>query len=217
MTPSSTVHSQAAEVIFDFAYEDSLYRIQRTKTRRQSDRVGILRSKNDGSWRPLTERSVRETEERIQQTLRMDYETFINASFFLQGNADLFAQQRPGDRKRILSSILGLEVWEKYRGGAAERRKRHERNRLDLDGLLEEINTELRQESDARARACSSLEEQLGSIARIAQLKEASLETLRRLALRWPSRDGWWKCSRNQRQQPEHAGRTRTSTCRPPR
>ena len=53
----------------------------------------------------------------------MDYETFINASFFLQGKADQFTQQRPGDRKRILSSILGLEVWERYSERAAERRK----------------------------------------------------------------------------------------------
>ena len=76
-----------------------------------------------GQWRPLTERTLRETELRILQTLRMDYETFINASFFLQGKADQFTQQRPGDRKRILGSILGLEIWESYRQRAAERRK----------------------------------------------------------------------------------------------
>ncbi len=62
---------------------------------------------------------MRETELRILQTLRMDYETFINASFFLQGKADQFTQQRPGDRKRILGSILGLEIWESYRQRAS--------------------------------------------------------------------------------------------------
>ena len=42
---------------------------------------------------------------------------------FLQGRADQFAQQRPGDRKRILTSILGLEVWDAYRDRAALRRR----------------------------------------------------------------------------------------------
>ena len=63
---------------------------------------------SSGSWKPLTERSSRETQKRIDETLRLDYETFINASFFLQGKADQFTQQRPGDRKRILGTILGL-------------------------------------------------------------------------------------------------------------
>ena len=30
-------------------------------------------------------RALRETQSRIEQTLRLDYETFINAAFFLQG------------------------------------------------------------------------------------------------------------------------------------
>ena len=47
----------------------------------------------------------------------------VNAAFFLQGKADQFTQQRPGDRKQILSSILDLEIWESYRRTAFERRK----------------------------------------------------------------------------------------------
>ena len=95
---------------------------------------------------------MRETELRILQTLRMDYETFINASFFLQGKADQFTQQRPGDRKRILGSILGLEVWESYRQRAAERRKLVESDITGLDGRLKEISAELAEEQARRNR-----------------------------------------------------------------
>jgi exonuclease SbcC len=38
-----------------------------------------------GTWKPLTERTLRDTEARIQGALRLDYETFVNAPFFLQG------------------------------------------------------------------------------------------------------------------------------------
>ncbi len=104
----------------------------------------------EGQWRPLTERTLRETELRILQTLRMDYETFTNASFFLQGKADQFTQQRPGDRKRILGSILGLEIWESYRQRATERRKQVESDITGLDGRLKEISAELAEEQARR-------------------------------------------------------------------
>ena len=82
--------------------------------------------RGEPTWKPLTERTLRETELRIEQTLRLDYDTFVNASFFLQGKADQFTQQRPGDRKRILGSILGLEIWEGYRQRTADLRKKVE-------------------------------------------------------------------------------------------
>jgi exonuclease SbcC len=95
---------------------------------------------------------MRDTQARIEATLRLDYETFVNASFLLQGKADQFTQQRPGDRKRILASILGLEIWETYRQHAAARRKTIEAEMVALDGRLAEINTELAEEQARRAR-----------------------------------------------------------------
>ena len=76
----------------------------------------------DGKWKVLTGETLRNTQENIEHTLRLDYETFVNASFFLQGKADQFTQQKAGDRKRILGSILGLEVWETYRQRVIDRR-----------------------------------------------------------------------------------------------
>ena len=69
----------------------------------------------------------------------------------MQGKADQFTQQRPGDRKRILSSILGLEVWEAYRQRAFERRRQVEAEVASLDGRLKEINAELAEEAGAQA------------------------------------------------------------------
>src|SRR3990170_3231812 len=95
--------SEAAEVILTFAYEGNVYRVQRVQPR---DKTAMLEFNiqqdsgehgpdgitSEGLWKPLTERTGGETEARIQDTLRMDYETFINASFFLQGKADQFTQ-----------------------------------------------------------------------------------------------------------------------------
>ena len=113
----------AAQVTFTFGYEGNTYRVQRTLPRDERGLLEFQIQNQDGKWKALTEHSLRETETRIKETLRLDYDTFVNASFFLQGKADQFTQQNPTDRKRILSSILGLELWENYRQRAADHRK----------------------------------------------------------------------------------------------
>ncbi len=174
-------HAKTAEVTFDFQYEGDLYRAQRIKTRDKSVVLEFFVRSAEGNWRALTEKSKAETEKRIEHILRMDYETFINASFFLQGKADSFAQQRPGDRKRILSSILGLEIWETYRNNAVERRKRVEADVAIADGVLEEINRELAEEDQRKARL-KELEDLLAQYQSQRQSKEQNMDTLRRLA-----------------------------------
>lgn len=178
-------HADAAEVIFDFEYESNLYRVMRSKPR---DKATVLEFFiNQGApgeppaWRPLTEKSRNETENRIQAILRMDYDTFTNASFLLQGRADQFAQQRPGDRKRVLSAILGLEVWEQYRMDAAERRRAVEVDGKAIDAQLAEIDSELEQE-DARKHSLEEVEERLKHAQQERQQSERSLDTLRRLS-----------------------------------
>ena len=174
-------HASAAEVVFDFFYEGSLYRIQRSKPRDKTSILEFFVRDNDGNWKTLTEHSLRETETRIQSTLHMDYETFTNASFFLQGKADQFAQQRPADRKRILASILGLEVWEVYRERAVEMRKQIETEQANINGQLEEIEGELKEEAARKARL-AQLEDSLASASALRKTQEILLENLHRLA-----------------------------------
>lgn len=192
----------AAEVILDFSYEGNLYRVQRTKPRDKTTMLEfhILQNKNpgmapgdpqateinpnllsSGTWKPLTERTMRETEANIQQTLGLDYETFVNASFFLQGKADQFTQQRPGDRKRILSSILGLEIWESYRQRAGERRRGVEAEIAVLDGQLQEIKLELGEEDERKSRL-KTLEEDLERLVKTRTSQEKILDNMRQVA-----------------------------------
>ena len=123
-------------------------------------------------WRPLTERTLRDTQARIEQILRLDYDTFVNVSFFLQGRADQFAQQPPTRRKEILGNILGLEAWEIYRERAAERRKGIERELDSVDGRLAEIDAELGEEEPRKAHL-AELESQLSGLAASRKIQES--------------------------------------------
>ena len=184
-------YCDTAQVALVFSYEGNHYRVWRAKPRDKtsllefhihqdpaSDPLASL--KEPGAWKPLTERSLRDTEARIQQTLRMDYETFVNASFFLQGKADQFTQQRPADRKRILSSILGLDTWEAYRQKAGDRRKTLDNQISFIDGRLREIDAELSEE-DRRKANLERLQADLDQYSRSLAVLEASLESMRRV------------------------------------
>ncbi len=181
-----------AEVSLIFSYESNLYRVLRIKPRNKTTQLEfhILQDAPDdstknldlesGTWKPLTERTLRDTEARIQETLLLDYETFVNASFFLQGKADQFTQQRPGDRKRILANILGLEFWEAYRQQAAERRRAIENGIHALEGRMQEITAELAEETSRTARL-QELERELAELSQSRAIQENTLENMRQI------------------------------------
>jgi exonuclease SbcC len=192
------LQSKAAEVALTFGYEENVYRVIRVLPRGKSTTLefqildgGPLTVENDsrspvhrplsGTWRPLTERTVRDTQARIESTLRLDYETFVNAAFFLQGRADQFAQQSPSRRKEILSNILGLEDWEIYKDRAAVRRKSIESELDSVDGRVKEINAEL-DEEPVRTQRLAELEAELKRLSAVRKTQEAALESLRKAA-----------------------------------
>ena len=182
------LQSDAAEVTFTFSYEENVYRVQRSLPRGkgtvlefQVRESGIENREvgtnpdspisNNGNWRPLTERTLRETQARIEQILRLDYDTFVNAAFFLQGKADQFTQQTASKRKEVLGSILGLEAWETYRVRTAERRRTLEDNVRTIDGRITEIDNEL-DEEDARKTRLAELERELKGLATARKTQE---------------------------------------------
>jgi len=186
---------KAAEVALTFEYENNVYRVQRSLPRNKStvlefqilDNTSSLgevdgsKVKGQGTWRPLTERTTRETQARIEQTLRLDYETFVNASFLLQGRADQFTQHNAGRRKEVLSSILGLEIWETYRARTAAKRKTIEDEVNSMDGRIAEIDAELAEE-DARKSRLKELDANLKQLTSARAAQEKILENIKKTA-----------------------------------
>ncbi len=182
------LQSNTAFVELIFSYETNLYRIQRTNPRGKTTllefQISLPESEGqaDGapSWKVLTERTVRDTQNKIEETLRLDYETFINAAFFLQGKADHFTQQTPSRRKAILGSILGLDAWETYRFNAANSRRGVESEVRGIDGRLVEINGELSQERE-RLQQLKELNAELERLSSVRSAQQAVLETARKM------------------------------------
>ncbi len=165
-------------VALEFDYESDRYRVERVKEKSKPAQLEFQMRTENGEWKPLTESGLRATEERIRQTLHLDYDTFVNSSFFLQGKADLFTQQIPARRKEILGSILGLEIWEAYREEAAGRRRAQEGEVSLRQHMLNEILAELEQEP-ARQQALTLLSQSLEKSAALRAQKELSLNQMK--------------------------------------
>ena len=194
------LQSKAAEVALTFAYEGNIYRVQRTATKGKStvlefqiaearnsifdnseNQQSNIELSNNVTWHPLTEKSGRETQNRIEQTLRLDYDTFVNASFFLQGKADEFTQKKASERKTVLSNILGLEIWETYKERTTDRRKDIEKEIAGIDRSIADIDLELAEE-EPRKQKLKSLEADLKRLAAARKTQESALESIRKAA-----------------------------------
>jgi exonuclease SbcC len=169
---------KAAEVMLTFQQEENTYRVQRTLPRNKNT-ILEFQVRTQTGWKPLTEKTTRETQARIEQTLRLDFDTFVNASFFLQGKADQFTQQNATRRKEVLSNILGLEMWEGYKNKTAEKRKSLEREVDEIDGRIREIDAELAEEDLRKARLVE-LEANLKQLTTLRTAQEHVLENIKR-------------------------------------
>ena len=179
------LESKKAEVCLIFQYEGNQYKIVRSNPQGKTKQVELYLAddkskKSDPVWIPLTERTLRDTDQKIIDILRLDYESFTNASFLLQGKADQFTQQNPAARKRILSQILGLEIWEDYRNRTLQKRRLAEKELNQLDGRISEIIAELGEE-DERLKQLEGLGEELSRAQEARKESEKQLGSLQTL------------------------------------
>ncbi|MCX7777889.1 MAG: SMC family ATPase [Armatimonadetes bacterium] len=160
------IGAQEMEVEFEFEVEGDRYRVIRRYSRKHHRRTGLelhAYSVGDNRWITLTGRSQHETQQRINSTLRMDYETFIASSFILQGRADEFTRRTPGERKEILASILGLDHYERLSELAREHQKECASSEQAALNELDRIDEELKQLPNLEERA-RQLDEELNKV-----------------------------------------------------
>lgn len=134
-------------VQLDFEQEGNLYRVlrQRRGGKRGQGTLNFFIVQADGDLRTLNEPGMNATQKRIEQVLRLDYDTFTKSAFLKQGEADAFTTSTPGKRKETLSKILGLEDWKIYEERTKEQIK-------DLDIQLSFYEQRIREIDDELAR-----------------------------------------------------------------
>ena len=130
--------------------------------------------------------SLTRTQEHIERLLCMDYETFINSAFLVQGRSDEFAQKNARERKEILGQILGLarydQLQEKARGHFQAKSQAH-RSMLERLGQIDtalaprdEYENQLRQIGDQLTELADRLEADGQQLETLSRQREESAQ-----------------------------------------
>ncbi|MBA2307167.1 SMC family ATPase [Candidatus Dependentiae bacterium] len=134
-------------VTLDFACDAHSYRVKReyTTAAQKSQTLlefGIFESDHI-TIRPLTDKTIRATQTKIEDVLGLDYDSFINSAFLKQGQSNEFSKKTPKERKEILATILGLDRFESLRrialDTAKEASQRHEQGVTALERLQQDL------------------------------------------------------------------------------
>lgn len=159
-------------VSLDFEQQSQHYRVTRRRSRTGRGSRGALDLLVWGAGaapRLINENGLRRTQEKINEILCLDYDTFVHSALLQQGKADAFTLKTATERKRLLSDILGLDQWKRYEDAAKERLSgiasqidimNHDIRRLDEEIASEpELRAEFDELSEALSAAQSALDE----------------------------------------------------------
>lgn len=98
----------------------------------------------------ISEPAIRETQQKINELLRLDYDIFINSAFLQQGKADAFTTKTPAQRKDILSEILGLDRWNQYEETTRDLLRNIQQEMAVLSTRITEMEIEIAEEPGLR-------------------------------------------------------------------
>ncbi len=177
-TDAELVHQGESEMRVEFTFAlgtgpaAQTYRVIRAK-RAGKGAGGVLDfqlQSEAGKWVSIGDGTIPKTQEKITKTLKLNYDTFVNSAYLMQGKADEFTSRRPTERKQVLADILGLKAWDDYEKHAKEKIQDTSKDLAISDAILRDINEELGRRADYE-RELAEAQRQVKEIGE--QLREA--------------------------------------------
>ncbi len=166
-------------VEFEFGLGQQRYRVWRQRSKKgrgQSDLHFYIwneKGGEGGEWQLLDDGGLVERQAQIIRTMRLDYETFVNSAFLLQGRADSFTVKTASERKQILADILGLGRYDLYEERAKQEVQARKDQATRIGGEITGIDAELARRADYEARLQAA---RVAAIQGVAALRAAEAE-----------------------------------------
>ena len=152
-----TIGRDEMEVELEFLAQGASYRVVRKRSRGAGRRPGKtlleFHVSSGGGFEPITLGTQRETQRRIIETLRMDYDTFINSAFLVQGRADEFTLKTADKRKEVLAEILDLAYYDAIAERARDEGRRKQAEAQALRAMIGDDDLELAKRGEREERA----------------------------------------------------------------
>lgn len=156
-TSRELVHlgAEGMSVELEFQAGQHIYKVKRVYNKYKDPHQQLFLMHWDerrGDFLPITEAGLTETEEKIKKIIRMDYDTFVNSAFLVQGKAGEFTSKPPSERKEVLGKILGLDQYDRFEEKAREKKKAADIREAEIKGRLKQIELEIEKERGLEER-----------------------------------------------------------------
>ena len=133
-------------VRLDFEVNNQMYRVRREYIKTKSKPLALLDFgilKDTDSISSLTDKTIKLTQTKIEKTIGLTYDSFVNSAFLKQGESNSFSKKTPRERKEILATILNLDKFEALKKSALERAKIIQQQYQSHLYIQEKINEEI--------------------------------------------------------------------------
>ncbi|TAG00667.1 MAG: ATP-binding cassette family protein [Oscillatoriales cyanobacterium] len=204
-TEDDIIHMGEIDVRVDFTFSTGgqIYRVIRNRRRGQSGSLEFQVSLNwaetqDGlSFRTLTDKGLRNTQQKILEHIKLDYDTFINSAYLRQGRADEFMLKKPIERKQVLANLLKLDRYDTLSEQAKEKARDF---KAKVEVLKHGLQTTQEQLQQKEAIASEQIQLQQATDLLSSQ-QQADTAHLQQLQLQHHNRQTWQKLLAGHQQQ----------------
>lgn len=103
--------ARSGSIMFTFRIGGKKYRVTRTRARSGKGTLNIAEFV-DGEWKDCSRERYNDTQQEILNILGMDSFTFKSCALIMQDQYGLFLQAKPEERVEVLSTLLGLGIYQ---------------------------------------------------------------------------------------------------------
>ncbi len=169
-------------VIFDFLFNGNHYCVRREFTHAYGKNYayldfGMVDQQDTEKTTALTGKTIRETQEKIESIIGLNYDAFANSAFLRQGNSNEFSKKSSRERKDILGAILGLHRYEELRKLAIEKARDGQLQKEGFSKIQERLEVELKLVHEVE-RQLNALEQQLQKLVMYEQEQQQQMQVL---------------------------------------
>lgn len=115
-------NARSGSIMFTFRIGEKKYRVTRTRARSGKITLNIAQFV-DGEWTDCSKERANDTQQVILDILGMDSFTFKSCALIMQDQYGLFLQARPEERVEVLSTLLGLGIYQSMERIASDKAK----------------------------------------------------------------------------------------------
>lgn len=130
----------SGSITFTFRIGEKTYRVTRTRQRSGRGTLAIAQLV-DGEWIDCSKGGYNAAQKEILNILGMDSFTFKSCALIMQDQYGLFLQAKPKERVDVLSSLLGLDIYQAMERIAADKSKANSARYKELKQKIEVHNS----------------------------------------------------------------------------